>query len=45
MTVVVVVLAFPARATVEHWGTRQLAVNQPGSFLHGVGEVLVTIFL
>jgi hypothetical protein len=43
MTVAVVVLAFPARATVRQWGRRQLAVNQEGSLMHGVGEVLVTI--
>jgi hypothetical protein len=43
MTVIVVVLALPARQTVRQWGRRQLAVNQEGTVMHGVGEVLVTI--
>lgn len=43
LTVVVGTLLFPARATVRQWGRRQLAVQQEGSVLHGVGEVLVTV--
>lgn len=43
LVVVVGVLLLPARATVRTWGRRQLAVRQPGTVMHGVGEVLVTI--
>jgi hypothetical protein len=43
MTVVVVVLALPARATVRAWGKRQLIAREPGTVLHGAGEVVVTI--
>ena len=43
LIVVVGVLLMPARATVRTWGKRQLAVNEPGSVMHGVGEVLVTV--
>lgn len=43
MTVMVGVLLHPAARTVKFWGRRQLAVREPGSFLHGTGEVLVTI--
>ena len=41
--VVVSVLLWPAKATVKHWGKKQLAVRQPGQFMHGVGEVIVTV--
>lgn len=37
------VLLMPARATVRAWGKRQLCVQQPGTVLHGVGEVVVSI--
>lgn len=43
MTVMVAVLVHPAARTVKFWGRRQLAIRQPGSIMHGVGEVLVTI--
>jgi hypothetical protein len=43
MTVVVGILMVPARSTVHHWGRRQLAIRQEGTFMHGVGEALVTI--
>jgi hypothetical protein len=43
MTVVVVVLAKPATACVRAWGKRQLIAREPGSVLHGAGEVLVTV--
>jgi hypothetical protein len=43
MTGMVVVLSWPARRTIHHWGRRQLAVNPEGSIMHGVGEVVVTI--
>jgi len=41
--VVVSVLLWPAKATVLHWGRKQLTATQPGSFMHGVGEVIVTV--
>jgi hypothetical protein len=43
LIVMTVTLMFPARATVRQWGRRQLGVNPEGSFMHGVGEVLVTV--
>jgi len=43
LIVMTVTLMFPARATVRQWGRRQLAVNQEGTLMHGVGEVLVTV--
>ena len=45
LVVVVGVLLMPAKATLKHWGRRQLAVQPPGSVMHGVGEVLVTVLL
>jgi hypothetical protein len=36
-------LLFPARQTVRAWGRRQLLAKQPGTVLHGAGEVVVTI--
>jgi hypothetical protein len=36
-------LLFPARQTVRGWARRQLIARQPGSVLHGAGEVVVTI--
>lgn len=36
-------LLIPARATVRAWGKRQLLARQPGTVLHGVGEVVVSI--
>lgn len=43
LAVMTAVLVHPASRTVKFWGRRQLAVRQPGTVLHGVGEVLVTI--
>lgn len=43
LTVITVVLVFPARSTVRAWGKRQLLSKQPGTLLHGAGEVVVTI--
>jgi hypothetical protein len=43
LMVVTSILIFPARATVKMWGRRQLATREPGSFLHGAGEVVVTV--
>ena len=43
LIVITVTLMFPARATVRAWGKRQLLANDPGSVLHGAGEVVVTI--
>lgn len=43
LVVVVGVLLLPARATVRTWGRKQLAVRDPGTVMHGVGEVLVTV--
>lgn len=36
-------LLLPARATVRAWGRRQLLARQPGTLLHGAGEVVVTV--
>ena len=36
-------LMLPARATVRAWGKRQLMAHEPGTVLHGAGEVVVTI--
>ena len=43
LTVIVGFLLMPASATVRTWGRKQLAVRKPGTLMHGVGEVLVTI--
>jgi hypothetical protein len=43
LVAMMIVLSFPAEQTVRQWGRRQLAVNSPGTIMHGVGEVLVTI--
>jgi hypothetical protein len=43
LIVVTTTLMFPARATVRAWGKRQLIARQPGSILHGAGEVVVTV--
>lgn len=43
LIVVTVTLMFPARQTLRAWGRRQLAERQPGSILHGAGEVVVTV--
>jgi hypothetical protein len=43
LIVITNVLFWPARSTVRLWGKKQLAVQQPGSIMHGVGEVLVTL--
>ena len=43
LIVMTVTLMFPARQTVRQWGRRQLAVNQEGSVMHGVGEVIVAV--
>lgn len=41
--VVVSILLWPAKSTVKAWGKKQLTVRQPGEFMHGVGEVIVTV--
>ncbi len=43
LIVITVTLMFPARQTVRAWGKRQLLAHDPGSFLHGAGEVVVTV--
>jgi hypothetical protein len=43
LVVMVVVLMWPAEQTVHTWGRRQLAANPEGSFMHGVGEVIVAV--
>ena len=43
LVLMMIVLAFPAEQTVHTWGRRQLAVNPEGSFMHGVGEVIVAV--
>jgi hypothetical protein len=43
LIVMTVVLMYPAECTVRTWGRKQLAVNAEGSFMHGVGEVLVSV--
>lgn len=37
------VLLMPARATVRLWGKRQLGARPEGTFLHTVGEIVVTV--
>lgn len=43
LVVITNVLFWPARSTVKLWGRKQLAVQPEGSFLHGAGEVIVTL--
>jgi hypothetical protein len=43
LVVITNVLFWPARSTVRLWGKKQLAVQNPGTFMHGVGEVIVTL--
>ena len=43
LVVITGTLLMPARATVRAWGKRQLIAHQPGTVLHGAGEVVVTI--
>jgi hypothetical protein len=43
LIVITNVLFWPARSTVRLWGKKQLATQNPGSILHGVGEVIVTL--
>lgn len=43
LVVITTILIFPARATVRIWGKKQLVTREPGSVMHGVGEVLVTV--
>lgn len=43
LVVITGTLLMPARATVRAWGKRQLIARQPGTVLHGAGEVVVTI--
>jgi hypothetical protein len=43
LTVMIFVLLLPAEQTVHQWGRRQLGVNPEGSFMHAVGEVIVTV--
>lgn len=41
--VIINLLMWPARKTVHTWGQKQMATGQPGDFMHGVGEVLVSV--
>lgn len=43
LIIVTEILFLPARSTVRLWGKKQLAVRAPGSPLHLVGEVIVTL--
>jgi hypothetical protein len=43
LVIITNMLFWPARSTVKLWGRKQLAVRQPGTALHGAGEVIVTI--
>ena len=43
LIVITTVLLLPARATVRTWGKRQLGAAEPGSIMHGLGQVVVTI--
>jgi hypothetical protein len=43
LAVITGTLLMPARATVRAWGKRQLIARDPGTVLHGAGEVVVTI--
>jgi hypothetical protein len=43
LIVITNVLFWPARSTVRLWGKKQLAVREQGTWLHGAGEVIVTI--
>jgi hypothetical protein len=41
--VIINLLFWPARKTVHTWGQKQMATHQPGDFMHGAGEVIVSI--
>jgi hypothetical protein len=41
--VIISLLMWPARSTVHLWGQKQLSAHQPGEFMHGLGEVIVSI--
>jgi hypothetical protein len=43
LVVITNVLFWPARSTVRLWGRKQLAVSQPGTVRHGLGEVITTL--
>lgn len=43
LIVITATLLFPARATVRTWAKRQLGSAAPGSIMHGLGQVVVTI--
>lgn len=43
LVIVTNILFWPARSTVKLWGRKQLATHDPGDFMHGVGEVVVTL--
>jgi len=43
LTVVTVVLVFPARATVRQWGRKQISTHPEGSLMHNTGAVVVTV--
>jgi hypothetical protein len=43
LIVITNVLFWPARSTVLLWARKQLATQPPGSFMHGAGEVAVTV--
>jgi hypothetical protein len=41
--IVIVALAQPAFGTVRIWAHKTLGVTQPGSFTHGLAEILVVL--
>jgi hypothetical protein len=43
LIVITNVLFWPARSTVRLWAKKQLATRPPGTPLHAVGEVVVTV--
>ena len=43
LIIVTNVLFLPAKSTVRLWGKKQLAVRQPGTFMHGLGEAVVAV--
>jgi hypothetical protein len=43
LIVITNVLFWPARSTVRLWGKKQLATATPGTVMHGIGEVIVTL--
>lgn len=43
LIIVTEILFLPARSTVKLWGKKQLAIRNPGTPLHVVGEIIVTL--